>query len=143
MLLPSWFRPRLIGSFRLRAPRRRRAPWVPTLERLEDRSLPSLFGPATPFHTGPAPESVAVGDFGNGHLDLAVANLVNVNGSGSVSVLLGNGDGTFQAQRTYPVGMTPTSVAVGDFGNGHLDLAVANSTSDSVSVLLGNGDGTF
>jgi hypothetical protein len=73
-------------------------------------------------------------------LDIVVAN----GDSNSVSVLLGNGDGTFQPARNYAVGSDPYSVAVGDFrGNGILDIAVANEASDSVSVLLGNGDGTF
>jgi len=60
-------------------------------------------------------------------------------------VLLGNGDGTFQAAVNYPVETAPNSVAVGDFnGDGKPDLAVANSGSGGpVSVLLGNGDGTF
>jgi hypothetical protein len=61
-----------------------------------------------------------------------------------VSVLLGNGDGTFQAARNFAAGNRPWSVAVGDFnGDGIPDLAVANSYSNNVSVLLGNGDGTF
>ena len=81
------------------------------------------------------------GDFtGDGHLDLAVAN----SGSNTVSVLLGNGDGTFQPQVTYAVGQVPQALVAGDFtGDGHLDLAVANSGDNTVSVLLGNGDGTF
>jgi hypothetical protein len=71
-----------------------------------------------------------------------VANEVS---SGTVSVLLGNGDGTFQAARSFAAGSGPASVAVGDFnGDGHLDVAVANEVSSgTVSVLLGNGDGTF
>ena len=61
-----------------------------------------------------------------------------------MSVLLGNGDGTFQAAVNYPAGLNPFSVAVGDFnGDGKPDLAVANYGSNTVSVLLGNGDGTF
>jgi hypothetical protein len=82
---------------------------------------------------------VAVGDFnGDGIQDLAVANW----GSNTVSVLLGNGDGTFQAARNFAAGSHPSSVAVGDFnGDGIQDLAVAES--GGVSVLLGNGDGTF
>jgi hypothetical protein len=64
--------------------------------------------------------------------------------SNNVSVLLGNGDGTFQAARNFGVGSYPLSVAVGDFnGDGVPDLAVANASSNNVSVLLGNGDGTF
>ena len=57
--------------------------------------------------------------------------------------MLGNGDETFQPQKTYPVGSSPSSVAVADLGNGQQDLIVANSGDDTVSVLLGNGDGTF
>src|SRR5438132_377175 len=94
------------------------------------------------------PQSLAVGDFnGDGRPDLAVAN----NGSTNVSVLLGNGDGTFQNAFGYGAGTGPGSVAVGDFnGDGKPDLAVANIgslrdnyTDGNVSVLLGNGDGTF
>jgi hypothetical protein len=93
----------------------------------------------TGFYSG----GIAVGSFrGNGTLDLAVTN----HDDNSVSVFLGNGDGTFQNPASYTVGYYPAGIAVGDFGNGHLDLAVANcnsSTSPFVSVLLGNGDGTF
>ena len=53
-------------------------------------------------------------------------------------------DGTFQAPRSFRVGINPRSVAVGDFnGDGVQDLAVANVGSQNVSVLLGNGDGSF
>jgi FG-GAP-like repeat len=84
---------------------------------------------------------VAVGDFnGDGKLDLAVAN----NGSNNVSVLLGNGDGTFQPALNFTVGSNPSSVAVADFnGDGKPDLAVANNDGNNVSILLGNGTGTF
>src|SRR5687768_5319202 len=52
-------------------------------------------------------------------------------GSDYVSVLLGNGDGTFQARRNFAAGTGPASVAGGDFnGDGRLDLAVANSGGD-------------
>ncbi len=87
------------------------------------------------------PHSITAGDFnGDGQLDLAtVGNSDNI-----VSVLLGNGDGTFQAHLDYPTGGSPQSVAVGDFnGDGNPDLAVSNEGSNSVSVLLGNSDGTF
>jgi len=103
------------------------------------------FQPHLDYPAGPGAFSVAVGDFnGDGKLDLAVANN-NSNLSGTVSILLGNGDGTFQPHVDYPVGMGPYSVAVGDFNrDGKLDLVVANYPSVfTVSVLLGNGDGTF
>ena len=94
------------------------------------------------YPVGTGPYSVAVGDFNrDGKLDLVVANYPSVF---TVSVLLGNGDGTFQSQVTYPVGRQPISVAVADLnGDGQLDLAVADFTDGFVSVLLGNGDGTF
>jgi hypothetical protein len=63
---------------------------------------------------------------------------------GTVSVYLGNADGTFQAPVSYGAGLQPASVAVADFGgSGKLDLAVANAASSGASILLGNGDGTF
>jgi hypothetical protein len=91
--------------------------------------------------TGSKPFSVAEGDFNHdGIPDLVVAN----SASNTVSVLLGNGDGTYQTQATYATGNGPYSVTVGDFnGDGNLDLAAANLTDNTISVLLGNGDGTF
>jgi hypothetical protein len=81
-----------------------------------------------------------VGDFNrDGNSDLAVANYVP---DGSISILLGNGDGTFRIAVNYAAGPNPLSVAAGEFsGDGRLDLAVAND--GGVSVLLGRGDGTF
>src|SRR5262249_31994197 len=78
---------------------------------------------------------------GAGHpLDLVTANY----NSGTISVLLRNGDGSFQSAATYTVGNNPIALAVGDLNNdGKLDLAVANYSSGTISVLLGNGDGTF
>jgi hypothetical protein len=105
---------------------------------------------------GSSPHSVAVGDFnGDGKPDLVVANYINGGGRlGSVSVLLGNGDGTFQLAGAYDSGgHFAISVAVADVNcDGRPDLVVANcnpSGGDScagvgvVGVLLGNGGGTF
>ena len=62
----------------------------------------------------------------------------------TVSVLLGNGNGTFPGATTFATGSMPFSVALGDVnGDGKPDLVVANSHSNTVSVLLGNGNGTF
>ena len=102
---------------------------------------------AISFHTvptygaGTGPQSVAIGDFnGDGNPDLAVAN----NSSNNVSVLLGNGDGTFRTRVDYAAGTGPQSIVTGDFnGDGKLDLAIANNGANNVSVLLGYGDGTF
>ena len=97
--------------------------------------------PGSPNAVGGEPYGAATGDFnGDGFVDLVVQNY----STGNVSVLLGNGDGTFQPQVTYAVGALPERVLVADFnGDGILDLVVANTASGSVSILLGNGDGTF
>ena len=99
------------------------------------------FSSTTSPGTGSGPFAVAVGDFnGDGRADLAVAN----NGSNSVTILLGNGGGTFVVASSPSTGSSPRAIAVGDFnGDGRLDLAVANQFSNTVSILLGNGDGTF
>ena len=58
--------------------------------------------------------------------------------------MIGNGNGTFKPQVTYPVGTTPYRLTAGDLnGDGNVDLIVANYGSNTVSVLQGNGDGTF
>jgi hypothetical protein len=93
------------------------------------------------YDVGHSPEAVAVGDFnGDGTPDLAVANY----GGTTVSVLLGNGHGTFQAAHNFAAGFGAVSLAVVDFnGDGSPDLAVAAPLDEVVSVLLGNGEGTF
>jgi len=90
--------------------------------------------PRTDFTVGHSPNAVAVGDFnGDGKLDLAVTN----QGDNTVSILLGNGDGTFQSQTTLPTGLAPDAIVAGDFkGDGKLDLAVANFTDNSISIWL-------
>jgi hypothetical protein len=120
-----------------------RASW----EVLEDRRLLS-FGPATSFPVGPNPQAVVTADFNNdGKLDLATSNYDDATGDGTVSVLLGNGNGSFQPARTFATGPYPFSLASGDFNaDGEIDLATANSgggENNDVSILLGNGDGTF
>jgi hypothetical protein len=119
--------------------------FVPCLDVLEDRTLLSAVSFGLPLiypaGIGITGNAVAVGDFnGDGKLDLALTDAEN----NSVSVLLGNGDGTFRIASTFSPGPFPysSSVAVGDFnGDGKLDLVVAGGSG--VSVLLGKGDGTF
>jgi hypothetical protein len=78
---------------------------------------------------------------GDGHPDLTVANGVD----GTVSVLLGNGNGTFQTAVSYAAGSFPAAIAVADLnGDGKLDLAASDFDEDgNVYVLLGSGNGTF
>ena len=91
------------------------------------------------------PVSVAVGDFNrDGKMDIAVANYYGSDSGGRLSILFGNGDGTFKPPVSYYSGGLAVSVAVGDFNkDGVPDLVVANQNSADVSVFLGVGDGTF
>jgi hypothetical protein len=102
------------------------------------------FGAKTDFATGANPVSLAIADLnGDGHPDLSTANYPANYPSNTVSVLLGNGDGTFGAKTDLWTWNGSTSVAVGDLnGDGKPDLAIPGSYN-VVSMLLGNGDGTF
>ncbi|MGO9305894.1 MAG: FG-GAP-like repeat-containing protein [Candidatus Korobacteraceae bacterium] len=97
---------------------------------------------------GEGPVSIAAGDLnGDGRMDLAVTSTGRPqdNRAGAVTILLGNGDGTFTKGAVIPATVDfPVAVAAGDFnGDGKLDLAVTRIISDTVTILLGNGDGTF
>ena len=93
------------------------------------------------------PESVALGDFNrDGKLDAVVANGGTKSSPGSLTVSLGNGDGTFTLGPNSPIalGVNLQAIVAADFnGDGKLDVAVADAGSNTVMVLLGNGDGTF
>jgi hypothetical protein len=112
------------------------------LEALEDRTVPSLFNAPLIANLPANPDGVATGHLRgpNAPLDAVTANL-----NGTVSVLLGNGDGSFQSPVNLPVFASTSSIqslAVGDLlGNGRQDIVVSNGST--VQVLLGNGDGTF
>jgi hypothetical protein len=123
-----------------RKPSRRCHGFRPVAEVLEDRSLMS-FGPAVIYPVETFPQALVTADFnGDSRLDIAVAN----EASNTVSVLLGNADGSFQAARTSATGVTPVSLAEGDFNaDGKLDLVTANANGNDLSVLLGDGAGGF
>jgi hypothetical protein len=95
------------------------------------------------YATGTDPVWVSTADFNSdGIPDLAVAN----NGSNTVSIFLGNGNGTFTEATNpqVPAGTAPTSIAVGDFNvDGLPDLAVADKSDNAVSILLNLGNGLF
>jgi hypothetical protein len=120
------------------------------LEALEDRTALS-FLPVTTFPVGIDPRAVTVADFNHdGKPDLAVFNLGPSSTSTSqntLSVLLGNGDGSFQQAVSTNVPSSFPSVAVGDFnGDGLPDVALPIAGSGAlptVAVLLGKGDGSF
>ncbi len=116
---------------------------------------PRLFVPAVGYDSGGySTTSVVVGDLNDdGKLDLVVGNRCATSGCqsglGSVGVLLGNGDGTFQAAVAYGSGGAPNvfsveAVAIADLNGDHKpDILVTNANSSTVGVLLGNGNGTF
>jgi hypothetical protein len=103
------------------------------------------FLPATHYSTAQWPQAIAVADVNNdGIKDLVTANLGEVGGSNTVSVLLGDGHGGFGAHADFATGADPESVAVGDFnGDGKQDIVTANFLDDTVSLLLGDGHGGF
>ena len=97
----------------------------------------------SPFAVGKSPVAIASADLNDdSHPDLAVVNQTD----NTVSVLLGNGDGTFTSALNSPLatGQAPTAVAIADFnGDGVPDIAVTDPQTDSVSVFLGLGQGLF
>jgi hypothetical protein len=116
------------------------------------------FQPVVPYPGGLTAGYIAAGQFdGSGHLDLAVApsgpyDVFTSLPAGQISILLGNGDGTFKLGGTYDSGAQPYAIAIGDFNkDGNADLAVANygagglmgSDPGGISIFLGDGKGNF
>ncbi len=92
------------------------------------------------YATDITPQDVTTTDFnGDGQLDLAVST-----GNNTISMLLGNGTGSFPTKTQYAVPGNPVAIVHGDFnGDGKQDVATADERLSEISVLLGNGDGTL
>ena len=114
------------------------------------------FQPAVNYTVGSSPQGIAIGDVNrDGFPDIISADECGDDPecrNGTVSVLLGNGDGTFRPRLVFAEGLFPPSVRVADFNGDHnLDLAIANPcgtdgtcvSQGGVGIMLGNGDGTF
>jgi hypothetical protein len=99
------------------------------------------------YKVGASPQRVLLVDVdGDGILDAVTVNTgtASSNGDGTVSVLLGDGTGHFQAAHDFPAGPNPVDIAAADMHHdGKLDLLVANAVVNTVSILRGNGDGSF
>ena len=93
--------------------------------------------------TGKGPRFIAVGDVNHdGKPDLVVAN----EDAGTISVLLGDGQGHFRNSNgsPFPAGHLPNDIAIADMNHdGHPDLVIANHQSPYITVLLGDGKGGF
>ena len=94
----------------------------------------------TTYEVGLNPAKVLIEDFNSDNKpDMAVVNFPNH----SISILFGNGDGSFQPAADYYAGLSPWGITTGDFNNdGMLDIATSNG-DDTFSIIIGNGDGTF
>ena len=122
-----------------------------TVSILINQSTPGSFSFAAPvnYPVDTYPGGVVARDLNHdGKVDLAVLNAGNYFGTNphtTLSVLLGNGDGTFQPANTQVLWNQygGDAIAAADFGRGEIDLAVANFGTGQVMVLKGNGDGTF
>ena len=109
-------------------------------------TVPTAWGQcfsSSTFSVGREPLSLAIGDVnGDGHQDLVVVNETD----DDITVLLGNGDGTFlpSAAGDVPAGRRPSFVALGDLDvDGDLDMAVADRAGNAALALLGDGSGGF
>lgn len=116
------------------------------LARLDPLTVTHGFGKPLVVPASGGPAQAVIADLNaDGFADVATANADFV--AGTMGVLLGNGDGTFQPPVTYPTGIFTSGVLVADFNqDGIPDIAAmsqGDGTDGPVAIFLGNGDGTF
>ncbi len=137
----------MIGHARRNTPRPPRGPSAPPLAHaLERRTLLSgvTFAAQAVYPVGFEPLAPVVADLGNGEPDVIVPGFISGGSTttGKITVLVGNGHGTFSDGETYTtVGGDPSALKVADLGNGHPDLVFVDG--GVIGVMLGNGSGTF
>ena len=113
-----------------------------TVTDVVETTAPTLsFAAIKNYATGNWPHAVAISDVnGDGYADLITPNEF----SNSISVLLGQGSGTFATAISYAAGSAPQGIAVGDFNrDGKTDVVVSNAGTNQIAILLNNGAGTF
>lgn len=99
------------------------------------------FQPVTVLSVGSRPDDVEIQDYNrDGLLDIAVTN----QDSNSISILIGNGDGSFKNQASYASSNNAFQFSSQDINHdGLLDIVTASNSTASIGVMLGNGDGSF
>lgn len=115
---------------------------VPNVSNLSNVASNTTAVPSTSVYpTGGGPKSVALGDVnGDLKLDLVTANFSD----GTVSVLLGMGNGAFSDKHDYPAGASPNFAVIGDLkADGIKDIVATNLNDNTASVLYGDGSGSF
>jgi hypothetical protein len=97
------------------------------------------------YPVGVSPIAIRVADFnGDGQRDVAVLNVGASGSPGSVSILLGKGNGLLSPATAFTVGQKPVAMTSFDFNqDGHADLAVVNQLDNTVTVLIANADGSM
>ena len=107
----------------------------------EPYNPPDLFYYFASYKVGKNPTTITPADLNHDSFtDLITTNI----SSNSLSILLGNGDGTFKDQVQLHVCQEPRSLVLGEFNeDGHVDVALACSGGDEIAILLGHGDGKF
>ena len=107
------------------------------------QTLPT-FGNPVVYPVGTDPTTIRTADLdGDGNLDLVIVNSAS-GGEGSISVLLGKGDGTFDERMDRPAGIQPFGLAVGEItGDRRLELIATSASSDAVSIFRGLPRGRF